>query len=119
MALGVLDERGDGVQERVGDPLKLTQAPPCRAVAGLLLKAAFAPEVIRGRAQPRLDVDVPGRQERHHGELPVAGEAVTAPVLVQVAGFAQVIPHPALGLQQPHHVQAAADRLVTRDAVAP
>ena len=47
VALRVLHQRGDGIQERVGDALKLAQAPVGGPVLGLGVKAALAPQVIR------------------------------------------------------------------------
>lgn len=116
VAAGVLHERGHGVEERVQVPFELAHASPHALVRRLAIEAALLPDFIAGRVVPRLDVHMAGDDEGDDGQLPVAGLAMATPVLLQIALIAQVVPDPALTLEQPHDVHAAAQRVIAGEA---
>ena len=112
VATGLLHDRACRFEERVAHALKLPESTPHALVWQAACEAALPPQVVGGVHQPRLHVDMAGCNEGDCRQLPITGLTTPALVRIERARFAQVIPNPTLGLQEPYEVQRTPDSLI-------
>ncbi len=90
------------VQKLIADRLKLTKPPPYAHVRRLAREPALLPQFVRRLIPPRLNVNLPARDERDGRKLPMTRLPLSCVTAFKIASLPKIVPDPSVPLDQLH-----------------